>query len=185
MIESSTNIRVPLYKPKKSNKFVKHVFPYKYIIIFIILATSMIIWTKVKVINAENVNLSQQEQIIFDNENSLDNINRSHLIQSTNIIAWAVQRHLLYDNFEEINLLFMSIVSDKNVSKIQLISPIKWKVLVSTDKSEEGQNFNNRNIIRANNVEILKTNNNQTEIVVAPIMGLNQKEGILVVYYNL
>ncbi len=164
---------------------LKFVSDNKGLIMGVIIIISVFIYAKVKINTAENRYIAEKEKLILAGNNTIDSLNEAHIKQVTVVLSWAVRRHLLHDNLEEIDLLFMSFVKENSVAKIQLINPNNATVIISTDKNEEGQNVDNPDILKTSTVQILKPKNALTQIVVAPIMGLNQKEGVLLVHYYL
>jgi len=184
---TSSDTDSPIHKDKSElkKKFLKFVADNIVLIICILAIAFILIWAKIKISNVEKNHIAEKEKLAIDFQNSVDSLNDIHIKQVTVVLSWAVRRHLLLDNLEEINLMFASFIKENNVAKIQLINPDNATVLISTDKNEEGQNVDNPEILRANTVAIIKTTGNLTERVVAPIMGLNQMEGVLVVHYYL
>jgi hypothetical protein len=184
MATSNIESDIPKDKSEKKKTLKKFVSYNRIIIICIIVIVSVFIWAKVKINNIEKIYIAENERLILDNINTIDSLNETHIKQLTVILSWAVRRHVLHDNLEEINLMFLSFIKENNVAKIQLISTANSKVLVSTDKNEEGESMYYQHILKTSKVTIYKPLNSPIKIVVAPIMGLNQKEGILIVHYN-
>ncbi len=184
---ASSNKGLPGYKASsKINKaLIKFVSDNRVLIICIIAIAFVFIGSKREIANAKQTHNTEIEKLIIGNKKSIDSLNEDYIKQLTVVLSWAVRRHLLHDNLEEIDLMFTSFIKENNVAKIQLINPKNATVLISTDKNEQGENVDNPFILNIRTVEVLKPSDNHTDIVVAPIIGLNQKEGILVVHYNL
>ncbi len=183
MTTSNNEVHIPKDKSKNMKDVLKFVSENRVLIVLILVIAFALIWVKVKINDAANTYIAKKETLILEHKNTINSLNEAHIKQVTVVLSWAVRRHLLHDNLEEINLMFKSFVKENNVAKIQLINPSNSTVLISTDKNEEGQNVDDPGILKISTVEILRPNNLTTEIVVAPIIGLNQKEGILVVHY--
>jgi len=182
---TSINSANPIKENKSlKSRIKKNVSENKIVFVCIIALMFIFLWAKIKISNVEKLYLAEKEKVAIDFQNSVDSLNEVHIKQVTTVLSWAVRRNLVLDNLEEINILFLSFIKESNVDKIQLIDPRNSTVLISTDKNEEGQNVVAPNILNIVSVGILEPSTNLTKIVVAPIMGLNQKEGVLVVHYN-
>ncbi len=62
---------------------------------------------------------------------------------------------------------------------INLINPENGKIILSTDKKNEGQIISDKQILNVTNLTVM-ADSSQLQVVV-PIMGLNIKNGVLIV----
>lgn len=185
MTKSIIGFHQPEGKAESKKRFLKFLSDNKYLIIGVLVIAFVVIWVKVKFDNVEKSYLLEKERLIIEHKQKVDSLYEAHIKQVTVVLSWAVRRHLLHNNLEEINLVFASFIKEDNVAKIQLINAKNAVVIISTDKNEEGQIVDNPDLLMTNTVGVFKPTNNQTKIVVTPIMGLNQKEGVLAVHYYL
>jgi hypothetical protein len=99
--------------------------------------------------------------------------------ENTRVFSWAVRSELLRDNRDQINQFFMSLVKEPGYKKIQLIDINSSKVIVSTNKKDEGKVISDTSILNTNNVKQLP--DDHFIRCIAPVMGLNSKVAVLVI----
>jgi hypothetical protein len=115
-------------------------------------------------------------------EYQLDSIKTSQLVTISEVFSWAVRSELLRNNKEQINQFFLMLIKKPGFQKIQLIDPVSAKVILSTDKKEEGRTFKDahRFIIP----EAISFKKDSLLQIVTPITGLNDQMGILIIECN-
>jgi hypothetical protein len=99
--------------------------------------------------------------------------------ETSKIFSWAIRGELLRDNREQVNQFFMSLIKEPGFKRIQLVDAGNSKIIISTNKKDEGTLVSDTLITNANaqrqeiNDGIIKS--------ITPIMGLNSRIGILVI----
>ena len=93
------------------------------------------------------------------------------------VFAWAVRSELMRSNIEGVNQLFLNLLKNKSVSKIQLIDPETQKVILSTDKKNEGEIITDQEIVNIKNQKKIESENSYKILV--PIMGIDTIIGIV------
>lgn len=99
--------------------------------------------------------------------------------ETSRVFSWAIRSEMQRDNLEQVNQFFMTLVKEPGFRKIQLIDVKNSKVLISTDKKDEGTLVSDTTVLNASVVkhqidgDIIRS--------VTPVMGLNSRIGILVI----
>ena len=103
---------------------------------------------------------------------------------STIPLTWAIRKDMMAGNLGQINSYFMELIREPYVRQISLIRP-DGLILLSTNKKLEGQRIEAAfpaALLNVSKPEV--TQDAQGNIRIAqPVMGLNQKLGLLVVSY--
>lgn len=99
--------------------------------------------------------------------------------ENTRVFSWAVRSELLRDNRDQINQFFMSLVKEPGYKKIQLVDVNNSKIIVSTDKKDEGKVVSDTAILNTNIIKQLP----EGDLIrcIAPVMGLNSRVAVLVI----
>ncbi|MEK8090399.1 hypothetical protein [Thermithiobacillus plumbiphilus] len=103
---------------------------------------------------------------------------------STIPLTWAIRRELMADNLEQINAYFLELIREPYVRQITLIRP-DGMILLSTNKKLEGQRIETAfppELLDVTKPEVGQDAQGNIRIA-QPVMGLNQKLGLLVVSY--
>jgi len=118
-----------------------------------------------------------------DYENKLDSITTKNLMLTSKVFSWAIRSELTRENKEQVNQFFLSIIKERGVSKVEFVRAPDGKITLSTNKKDEGSIYTNQVALMSNETINFKTDSVLN--VVTPVMGLNNKLGVLVIEYNL
>jgi hypothetical protein len=144
-----------------------------------ILLVVVFVWLMVKIyINDRNYN-NEKAQLISQYENQIDSMQVSHLRFATEVFSWSVRSELLRENAENLNQLLTVFVKGSGANLIQLVNPADNIVLLSTDKKFEGIPYAMGLNIETNETNVVNADN--TVSIVTPVMGFNNKIGVLIV----
>lgn len=99
--------------------------------------------------------------------------------ETSKVFSWAVRAELLRDNREQVNQFFMNLIKEPGFKKIQLVDVANSKVLISTDKKDEGTAVADTSILNANQPRQFVNDDIMRSIV--PVMGLDTRIGVLVI----
>ena len=105
------------------------------------------------------------------------------LMLTSNVFSWAIRGELTRENKEQVNQFFLSIIKEPGVSKVEFVRAPDGKITLSTNKKDEGSIYTNQVALMSNETINFKTDSVLN--VVTPVMGLNNKLGVLVIEYNL
>lgn len=164
---------------KKPSRILGYILKHKMIftlilIIMIILGYHMIIVNSLESeFAAKSVSLKKEYTL------KIDSIKIANLQQTIKVFSWAVRSELNRENFEEVNQFFLNFVKEKGIRMINLVNPENGTIILSTDKKNEGETMTDKQLL---DVTDLKVFADSTQLKVAvPIMGLNTKNGVLIV----
>lgn len=96
----------------------------------------------------------------------------------TQALALAVRSELIDENKDQVNQYFLQVLKQPSVSKIMLLNHDSGKVLISTNKKDEGTTFNMENLVKAKDLKTVMNEGNW--YTAAPIMGLNNQLAVIV-----
>ena len=109
----------------------------------------------------------------------IDSIRIVNLKQTIKVFSWAIRSEMNRNNLEQVNQFFLTFIREKNVRMINLINPENAKIILSTNKKNDGQEVTDKQILDVSELKVLE---DSVKIqVIVPIMGLNKKMGVLVV----
>lgn len=160
---------------KSKNIFQKHP------LVFLLLGALLIsiLWGVLKVNRLEKAHTTAIEQINLDYQAKMDSIALINASQVISSLTWAVRSEMTRDNLEQVNTYFIQLIKEPSIESIQLIDHSSGKVLLSTNKKDEGTTVKDEFVLNAKE-PISKIKDNQIQSV-APVFGLSQQLGILVI----
>lgn len=137
------------------------------------------IWLSVKIrINEKNFN-NEKTQLITQYESKIDSLQIKYLKFATEVFSWSVRSELLRKNTENLNQLLTVFVKESGADLVQLINPEDKMVLLSSDKKFEGIPYAGNLDFEIKETVVLKEE--VSVKIITPVMGFNNKIGILVV----
>ncbi|MBS4035379.1 MAG: hypothetical protein KGZ85_12990 [Ignavibacterium sp.] len=164
---------------KKTNKFVEIILINKtvsaLVLVIIVLLAYFLIKTNSMQSNFERTFESLQQSHITQ----LDSVKITSSEQTVKVFSWAVRSEMSRNNLEEVNNLFLAFVQESRVRMIHLINPVNSKIILSTDKKNEGQEVTIAGFLNVTEQVIIEEE--EKTLIVSPIMGINRITGILVV----
>ena len=166
-------------EPKKKNKLMKFILNHKMYFLLLIIILVLIVYHMIIVNSLKNEYSQKTEALKEEYTLQIDSMRIANLQQTITVFSWAIRSELSRGNLEEVNQFFLNFVKEKDVQMISLIDPDNSKIILSTDKKNEGQIATDKQILDVNNLTII-SDSSQIQAVI-PIMGLNSKIGILVV----
>jgi len=130
-------------------------------------------------------NEKEKERIILLATNQLDVTNQEMLRLLAKPLVWSVRADMLRGNTEQIDLLILNLIKEKNFQFIHLIEP-NGNVILSTNKGLEGK-FIGDNVdavlLRVSS-DVLVVEINHSIYVSAPIFGIDQQIATLIIGYK-
>ena len=167
---------------KETNKMKKLIFNHKAVSTLILIIIIILGYFFIKINNLKNeiAEIGEKKDRIYSVQ--LDSVKLEYLKQIGEVFSWSVRSELIRNNLEQINQFFLTFVDQQDVQKINLINAESNKIILSTDKKNEGQQITEKQIINATDLKLL-VDPNQIQVVV-PIMGLNKQIGTLVIEYT-
>ena len=170
--ETTTNVKTE--KPKPS--FLrKNIVP----IILLVILIAGFAYFSIKINNSENRFKEEKTQMITKYETEKDSLKITQLEFASTVFSWSVRSELMRNNTENLNQLLTVFVKKSGAELVQLIKPENNVVLLSSDKKFEGLPYNKKLDNNLSTTMVLKEEG--LVRIITPVMGLNNKIGVLVV----
>jgi len=153
--------------------------------IFVILLIGMFIWKNIAVKNIEKRMEAQHAKLVERSEQVITSKTNELLRLATIPLVWAVRREMIRENYDQINEYLIRLIKEPNIKQI-LVVKSEGTIVVATDKKMEGQQFSSlfpQDLIEQNEISISDDGKGNIRVV-APIMGLNAKIGLLIMIYE-
>ena len=177
-----TNKNLSHQEKKKESKIKAWIKKHKSVCFLIVVLIVVLLAAFIKIKFMERNFAKEKLKLRSCYEHQLDSIKSSQLVTISEVFSWAVRSELLRNNKEQINQFFLTLIKKPGFQKIQLIDPVSTRVILSTDKKEEGQIF--RDAHRFIIPETISFKKDSLLQIVTPITGLNDQIGILVIECN-
>ncbi len=177
----ATKNEIQSEKSVKSGKFGTYIMNHKMIFFLLLALIAVFLWAFIKTTIMKNKFEKQTLEIKKQCENKIDSITAQQMELTSKTFAWAIRSEITRDNKEQVNQFFAGFIKESGVIKIQFVDAISSKVLLSTDKKDEGSMFEDKIALLTNNT--IHFNNDSILHVITPVMGLNTKLGVLVIQY--
>lgn len=153
---------------KKKTSKLKYVWNHKLVFFLLLLIVAGAGWFAVKYYSLK---------LQFNKEKEF--ITSKFVDETSKVFSWAIRGELIRDNRDQVNQFFMNLVKEPGFKKIQLIDSNTSKIIISTDKKDEGTSVSDTTILNAGTLRQIKTDSLIRSIT--PVMGLNSRIGILVI----
>lgn len=98
------------------------------------------------------------------------------------VFTWSVRSELMRGNQDNVDQLFLRLIKNKAVTKVQLIDPDTKKVTLSTDKKDEGLIITDTEIANTKNQKKIEGKDLYT--VVMPVISIDRIIGIVLVEFK-
>lgn len=125
---------------------------------------------------------AEKNQLMKAYEGKLDRLKVDHLKFATEVFSWSVRSEMLRENTENLNQLLTIFVKQSGANFVQLVNPKDNLVLLSSDKKFEGTTIKNIDYENLSSTTVINKNN--TTKIISPVMGFNEKIGVLIVEMN-
>ena len=93
-------------------------------------------------------------------------------------LALAIRSELIDENKDQVNQYFLQILKQPAVEKLMLVDHTSGKVIISTNKKDEGNAFDNEKLLKVKEITTIKKDDKWHTS--APIMGLNSQLAVIV-----
>lgn len=164
---------------KKESKVLTFVKKHKFVFSLIVLIIIILLWALIKIQIVEKRAVKEKEQLVNLYEQRMDSLNLSNMEVTSKVFSWAIRSEMTRQNMEQVNQFFSAFVKEPNIRKVQLIDPVTAKVLLSSDKKDEGTIIEDPNILQAEKpVRIIGETG---DVIINPVMGLDTRIGVLVI----
>lgn len=164
---------------KKESKILNFLKKHWFVFLLIVLAIIILLWAVIKIQIIEKRSSEEKKQLIDLYQQRMDSLHLSDMELTSRVFSWAVRSEMTRQNMEQVNQFFSGFVKEPNVKKVMLIDPVTAKVLMSSDKKDEGSIIDDAMILKAETTMHLpgETYNK----IISPVMGLDTRIGVLVI----
>ncbi len=176
-----TDTEKPKGELKKENKFLKFLLRNKIVVILILLLFGVFFWAIIRMQLMEKDFKMQKTEIVNKYELKIDSINMAKMELVSTVFSWAIRSELTRENMEQVNEFFLNFVKVPDVEKVQLVNYDSSKILISTDKKDEGQAITDHTLFESDTLRFYTTDSGEVKYI-TPIMGLNKRIATLVIY---
>ena len=164
---------------KKQNKLLAFILRHKMVFALLLIIAVLLVYHMIRINSIESDFTAKTVTLKKEYTLKIDSMKIANLQQTIKVFSWAVRSELNRSNLEEVNQFFLTFVKEKDIRMIDLINPENGEIILSTDKKNEGQIISDKQIMDVTDLTVL-ADSMQLKVVV-PIMGLNIKNGVLVV----
>ncbi|MBE0550978.1 MAG: hypothetical protein IH619_01180 [Ignavibacterium sp.] len=164
---------------KKPNKFVEIILKNKTVSALVLVIIVLLAYFLIKTNTMQSDFEQTYESIQQSHITQMDSLKITSSEQTVKVFSWAIRSEMNRNNLEEVNNLFRAFVRENRIQMIHLVDPTTSKIILSTDKKNEGQEV--KNIRFLNVTEQMIVEEEEKTFIVTPIMGINRMTGILVV----
>jgi len=166
-------------KPKKQSRLIGFVFRHKMFFTLLLIIAVILAYHMIRINSLESEFAAKTVTLKKEYTLKIDSMKIANLQQTIRVFSWAVRSELNRNNLEEVNQFFLNFVKEKGIRMIDLVNPENGTIILSTDKKNEGEIMNDRQIMDVTDLKVF-ADSTQLKVVV-PIMGLNVKNGVLIV----
>lgn len=164
---------------KQKNKFVELISNNKLVTALIFIIVILLAYFLIRISVMENDYENKITTMEKTHKIQIDSLKISGLNQTVKVFSWAVRSEMMRNNLEEVNNLFLAFVQEKGIRMIDLIDPESSKIILSTDKKNQGTQVTNSAFLNVTEQSVIKSE--EKTYIVSPVMGINKMTGILVV----
>ena len=134
-------------------------------------------WYSIRSLKAQ---FQEEQTLLIDSfEARIDTLQLEGMELTAKVLSWAIRSEVSRENIEQVNQFFLQFIKDANVSKAQYIDVETGAILISTDKKDEGTMILNPMVLKAEKQFVDQDSLHWR--IATPVMGLNQKLGVLIV----
>ncbi len=166
-------------KPKKQSRLIGFVLRHKMFFTLLLIIAVILAYHMIRINSLESEFAAKTVTLKKEYTLKIDSMKIANLQQTIRVFSWAVRSELNRNNLEEVNQFFLNFVKEKGIRMIDLVNPENGTIILSTDKKNEGEIMNDRQIMDVTDLKVF-ADSTQLKVVV-PIMGLNVKNGVLIV----
>ncbi len=164
---------------KKEGKILAFVKKHWFVFFLVAVIIIILLWAVIKIQIIEKRSATEKEQLVSLYEQRMDSLHLSNMELTSKVFSWAIRSEMTRQNMEQVNQFFSAFVKELNIRKVQLIDPVTAKVLLSSDKKDEGATIEDALILQAENT--FHVNGETGDKIISPVMGLDTRIGILVI----
>lgn len=148
-------------------------------ILFALAAIGLFFWGWYSMRSMKAQFQEEQTLLIDSFEARIDTLQLEGMELTAKVLSWAIRSEVTRENLEQANQFFLQFIKEANISKAQYIDVETGAILISTDKKDEGTMILNPMVLNAEKQFVDRDSLHWR--IATPVMGLNQKLGVLIV----
>ncbi len=165
--------------PKKKKGFTGWLQRHALVSLLLLLLIIGGIYALVRINAVERQSRTQRRELVTEYESRLDSLKIEGMERAVRTLSWAIRSELSRQNMEQVDQFFSTFINEQDVQRLRLIDPATGDVILSTDRNDQNTQVTRARILQAE--EVFSMRRESMIEVVSPIMGLNERLGILVV----
>lgn len=148
-------------------------------ILFAVLAVGLFLWGWLTIRSLKSGFDSERTALVDSFESRIDTLHLEGMERTAKVLSWAVRSEVSRNNIEQVNQFFLEFIRETSVSKAQYVDAETGEILISTDRKDEGTTILDPVVLRAEKQTVSQDSLHWR--IATPVMGLNQKMGVLMI----
>ena len=174
--KENTPSKVKEEEEKNKTPFWKKHFLKLFLLLLILVS---LIWGYVSKIQLQNTHDEEIAELTQDHQGKIQQLSKRKNKALTQVIALAVRSELIDENKDQVGQYFNQILKQPDIEKLMLINQNTGKVIMSTNKKDEGSIFDDKQLYSAK--DIITLTKGDKWYSASPVMGLNSQMATIIV----
>jgi len=144
------------------------------VLVLLLMVAGTYVWKNIAVSRTKAHLVQQAEQVISEQ-------NRSYLRLAAVPLVWVVRSEMMRGNYDQVNQYLVQFVREPNMKEI-VVARTDGRIVAATNKQREGAPANDffpPEVLRTDTITVTSREDGGI-MVAAPVMGLNEKLGVLI-----
>jgi uncharacterized membrane protein YgcG len=174
--KENTPSKVKEDEKKKATPFWKKHFLKLFLVLLIIVS---LIWGYASKVQLQNTHEEEIATLTQEHQSKIQQLSKRKNKAMTQVIALAVRSELIDENKDQVSQYFNQILKQPDIQKLMLIDQNTGKVIMSTNKKDEGSIFDDQQLYKAK--DIITITKKGKWYSASPVMGLNSQMATIIV----
>lgn len=172
----TTKVHNPAPKHSLGSRLLKY-WHFFAMLLLILALVGTYVWKNMAVAKARAEVTQRAEQVISEQS-------KTYLRLVVIPLSWAVRGEMIRDNYDQVNQYLAQFIKEKDMKELVVAKP-DGTVVAATNTKLQGAAITDSfpaEVLRADSITITARDNGEI-MIVAPVMGLSRKIGVLVLVY--
>lgn len=166
-------------KPSFLKRIRKALWKHKLSSLLALLLILVLIWSAIRLKRSEKQHEAVTSTLINQYELQIDSIQIANMILTVRVFTWAIRGELIRNNLDQVDQYFTRFIKEPQIARLQLIHPDSLRIILSTNRKDEGMILEDKGLSEVDKITI-QTDSTGVRLI-NPIMGLDEKIGLLIV----
>lgn len=162
---------------KKKSAILAFLWKHKLPVLLIAIICAMLLYYNLKISGIESEQSEKLDLQLKNYKNQIDSLNVLNAEQTVKVFSWAIRSEMIRNNIEQVDQFFLAFIKEKGIEQIDLIDPQSAKIILSTDKKQEGMAVSDKLVLQIE--ETVSRGDSLGISILSPIMGLGKKIAVL------